>query len=420
MKLLHTADWHLGQTFFEYDRKWEHAQFLTWLCKQVKVHEVDVLLIAGDIFDTQNPSAEAQRMYYAFLKDITDENPQLQIIIIAGNHDSAARLEAPNPLLESMNITVRGIVTRTSDGEIDFQHLIIPLNKGGYCLAVPYLRQGDYPDAATYGEGVQTMYRSLYEQVKDKSKPIIAMGHLQATGSEISQTDRAERTVIGGLECISPDAFDEGIAYTALGHLHRSQRVSGRETVRYAGAPLPMSFAEKNNRQGVVLVTITDTDSARPSETAIPSETTVTSEAAMSSDAVRIERLEFEAPVRLLSMPKEPLPLPEVLAEIELLPDGTADEASPILEMKVLITEPEPSLRIRIEKALEGKAVRLARTEGIMIRQDNEQQIISYEELQRINPLDMATDIFKRKYGGNDMPEIMKGLMQQVIREVEQ
>ena len=98
------------------------------------------------------------------------------------------------------------------------------------------------------------MYEKLYDLVPDKHLPVIAMGHLQATGSEISENDRSERTVIGGLECVSPDAFGSGITYTALRHLHRAQRVSGRENVRYAGAPIPMSFAEKNNRQGVVFI----------------------------------------------------------------------------------------------------------------------------------------------------------------------
>ena len=392
MKLIHTADWHLGQTFFEYDRKMEHAIFLTWLREQIKLHEVDVLLIAGDVFDTPNPSAESQRMYYTFLREVTTENPNLQIIVIAGNHDSAARLEAPNALLESMNVTVRGIVKRTEDGEIDFQHLIIPLDKGGYCLAVPYLRQGDYPDSDTYAGGVQLMYKALYQQIEDTSKPIIAMGHMQATGSEISENDRSERTIIGGLECVSPDSFDN-IAYTALGHLHRAQRVSGRENVRYAGAPLPMSFAEKNNKQGATLVTINDT--------------------------TNIERLLFEAPVKLLSIPKNPQPLEVVLSEIADLPDGEVGETSPFLEIKVLITEPEPSLRIQIERALEGKAVRLTRLEAVRVAVEGDNKVISYEELQKINPLDMATDIFKRKYGGDDMPETMKGLMQTVIMEVE-
>ena len=85
------------------------STFLEWLKQQIKQHEIDVLLIAGDVFDSPNPSAESQRMYYRFLREVTAGNPSLQIIIIAGNHDSAARLEAPNPLLEDLNITVRGI-----------------------------------------------------------------------------------------------------------------------------------------------------------------------------------------------------------------------------------------------------------------------------------------------------------------------
>lgn len=171
MKLLHTADWHLGQTFFDYDRKMEHLAFLDWLKKQVLEQEMDVLLVAGDVFDSPNPSAESQKMYYHFLRDVTTENPDLQIIIIAGNHDSAARLEAPNPLLETMNVTVRGVVKHTPDGEIDFEHLIVPLNKGGNCLAVLYLRQGDYPESDTYAEGVQAMYKMLLDKIEDRSNP---------------------------------------------------------------------------------------------------------------------------------------------------------------------------------------------------------------------------------------------------------
>lgn len=393
MKIIHTADWHLGQTFFDYDRKAEHQAFLKWLRGKIRESSADVLLVAGDVFDSPNPSAESQRMYYHFLRDVTAENPELQIIIIAGNHDSAARLEAPNPLLESMNIAVRGIIKRTDTGEIDYDYLIIPLNKGGRCLTVPYLRQGDYPDAETYAQGVRNMYEAIYEIVKDKDDPVIAMGHLQATGSEISEDDRSERTIIGGLELVSPDAFSRGITYTALGHLHRAQRVSGRDNVRYAGSPLPMSFAERNNKQGVTLI-----------ET---------------GGDTKIERIEFDTPVKLLSIPSEPKPLDGVLDEISKLPDGKIDEASPYLEIKILITEPEPSLRHQIEEALKAKAVRLARIAATTPVRKTEALPITYEQLQTINPMDMAVDIFRRRFGGDDMPDKMKILLQSVIREVE-
>lgn len=406
MKLLHTADWHLGQTFFEYDRRWEHSRFLEWLREQVKIHGVDVLLVSGDVFDSPNPSAESQKMYYRFLCDITGENPELQIIIIAGNHDSAARLEAPNPLLENLNITVRGVVRRTAEGDIDFDYLTVPLAKGGRCLAVPYLRQGDYPDSESYAQGVGKMYEALFGQIKDKRQPIIAMGHLQATGAEISENDRSERTVIGGLECISPDSFASGIAYTALGHLHRGQRVSGRDNLRYSGSPLPMSFAEKNNKQGVVLVTITD-------------DTLDEDGARYRSHDTKIERIEFDTPVKLISIPKEPFPLSEVLDEIRVLPEGKITETSPYLEIKVLITEPEPSLRHQIEEALEGKSVRLARIAATTPKYEKDKKTITYEELKTINPIDMAVDIFKRKFGGEDMPDKIKTLLQSVIQEIE-
>lgn len=393
MKLLHTADWHLGQTFFEYDRKFEHSLFLEWLKVQVRIHGVDVLLIAGDVFDGPNPSADSQRMYYRFLQEVTAENPELQVVIIAGNHDSAARLEAPHALLEMINVTVRGVVKRRVDGKIDCEHFVVPLNKGGYCLAVPYLRQGDYPEAGFYAQGVRKMYEGVFSCVKGKAGPLVAMGHLQATGSEISEHDRSERTVVGGLECVSPDSFDREIAYTALGHLHRGQRVSGRENVRYAGAPLPMSFAERNNRQGVVLVEI-------------------------SGGVSRMERLTFDAPARLLSIPAEAKPLDEVLESIAELPEGEVSERSPYLEVKVLISGPEPSLRHRIEQALKGKSVRLARLAAVTPQRGPGVKVMTYEELRTINPLEMADDVFKRRYGGAEMPAKMKKLLQGVVREV--
>jgi exonuclease SbcD len=237
------------------------------------------------------------------------------------------------------------------------------------------------------------MYEAIYSIAKSKGEPIIAMGHLQATGSEISENDRSERTIIGGLECVSPDSFDQGIAYTALGHLHRNQRVSGRENVRYSGAPLPMSFAEKNNKQGVSFIEI--------------------------ADETKIERIEFDVPVRLLSIPAEPKPLSDVLSEISKLPDGDVNEISPYLEIKILITEPEPSLRHQIEEALKAKSVRLARIAAVTPKRETDAKVITYEQLQTINPMDMATDIFRRRFGGEDMPDKMKSLLQGVIQEVE-
>ena len=401
MKLLHTADWHIGQQFFGYDRKEEHTYFFDWLRKAIKEQQVDVLLVAGDVFDSPNPSAGSQKIYYRFLREVTTENPNLQTVIIAGNHDSSGRLEAPNPLLEEMNVHVRGIVRKNEYGEIDYQQLFVPLSIDrevkAWCIAVPYLRQGDYPNAESYAKGVSALYDKLYlelQQIKGNDLPVVVMGHLQATGSEVSENDRSERTIIGGLECISPEVFDKNdIVYTALGHLHKPQRVSKRENVRYAGSPLPMSFAEKNYKQGANLIEIEN------------------------GQLKNIERLDFEPLASLISLPKQPKPLAEVLEDIKLLPDGEITKVSPYLELKVLLTEPEPSMRNQIEEALQGKAVRLATAVPFKVKSDRESKMITYEELKTINPIEMADDVFASRYG-SEMPDKMKSLLQTVIHEI--
>lgn len=425
MKILHTADWHLGQTFYEYDRKTEHFHFLEWLKQQIKRHDIDVLLIAGDVFDGPNPSAESQRMYYRFLREVTTDNPCLQVIIIAGNHDSAGRMEAPNPLFDGMNITVRGVVRHDAEGGIDLAHLIVPIYKkeslpvisqakasdmpeeellpitmnsdhiAAFCLAVPYLRRGDYPPSENYSKGIQALYQQLFREIKEEGKPVIAMGHLQATGVELSENDRSERAVIGGLEGVAPEAFDRGIVYTALGHLHRLQRVSERENVRYAGAPIPMSFSEKRNRNGVVMVQINEGE-------------------------VDITRIEVPLYVPLLSIPAAPEPLEVVLDAIFGLPDGETTERSPYLEVKIKMTEPDTSYKYKIEAALQGKAVRLARVMAVMpALKSSGISAASYEELQSLHPLDVALDYYKRRYDEQAMPEGMKRLLEEVVKEVE-
>jgi exonuclease SbcD len=396
MRVIHTADWHLGQSFYDFDRQKEHIHFLEELKKHIKDNLADVLLIAGDVFDSPNPPADAQEMFYRFLHEIVTENMDLQVVIIAGNHDSAARLEAPNPLLKALNITVRGTIKRNNNGEIDYSYLIVPLVRQGktvaWCLAVPYLRYGDYPPAENYVKGVEQLFTNLYEHISDKQLPVVAMGHLQATGTEISVNDKSERIIIGGLEGVSPEIFFEGIAYTALGHLHRAQKVSRHENIRYAGSPLPMSFAEIRNKQSIVLVDI-------------------------NNNQTQIKLIELSPLVKLKTL--FGTSVTDTLEQIMMLPEGDKTDA-PYLEIRVQISEPEPSLRHQIEEALENKAVRLARLVCETAKNSSTvKSIASYEELQNITPMDMAIEVFKRQYGGGDMSKEMEALLQQVINEAE-
>ncbi len=412
LKLIHTADWHLGQTFFGYNREAEHEAFLDFLTHLLVERETDILLISGDVFDTANPSATAQRRFYRFLREANRLNPDLQIVIIAGNHDSAIRLEAPIPLLEELNTSIVGIVRRTDSGEIDLGSLLIPLrNRAGkqeaLCMAVPFLRQGDYPAASdgepdSYVAGVGRMYHQLHDYAEARRKPgeaIVAMGHLHATGAELSEDDQSERAIMGGLESVSAGTFDRGITYTALGHIHKAQRIDGRESVRYSGSPLPMSFSEKSYRLQVIAVEIE------------------------AGNVTKIETIGIPRTADLTCVPESPLPPDEVLRLLAELPEqgeeGEDKSRWPYLEIRVLLTEPDPTFRHRVEEALAGKAVRLTsivpsypRREG-----ETEERVLSYNDLQKIAPLDMLRHTFAVKYGG-DLPEEIETLFNEVMREV--
>lgn len=406
IRILHTADWHLGQTFFGYDRTQEHEHFLDWLAGVLTKNKIDVLIVAGDVFDVSNPSAASQRMFYRFIHRVTTENPRLQLVVVAGNHDSAARLESPLPLLQEMRTEIKGIV-RKQNGKIDYEHLLVELkNAAGeveaLCLAVPFLRQGDYPVVETegnpYAEGVKELYARLLKYALKKrtdGQALVAVGHLLATGSEIAEKDNSERIIIGGLESVSPESFPEQIVYTALGHIHKAQRVSGRENIRYAGSPLPMSFAEKHYHHGVVKVTLDE------------------------GWAVEIEKLEYTPLVRLLSIPATEAAAPdEVLDELRGL-ELPEDEPMPYLEVKVKLSEPEPMLRQQVEEILEGKPVRLARIVSFY-RQAAEGSV--EEEtltagLQEMNPLQIVKATFENSYQ-TEMPEELVNLFQEACRTI--
>ncbi|EYB13454.1 exonuclease SbcCD subunit D [Bacteroides fragilis] len=406
IRILHTADWHLGQTFFGYDRTQEHEHFLDWLAGVLTKNKIDVLIVAGDVFDVSNPSAASQRMFYRFIHRVTTENPRLQLVVVAGNHDSAARLESPLPLLQEMRTEIKGIV-RKQNGKIDYEHLLVELkNAAGeveaLCLAVPFLRQGDYPVVETegnpYAEGVKELYARLLKYALKKrtdGQALVAVGHLLATGSEIAEKDHSERIIIGGLESVSPESFPEQIVYTALGHIHKAQRVSGRENIRYAGSPLPMSFAEKHYHHGVVKVTLDE------------------------GWAVEIEKLEYTPLVRLLSIPATEAAAPdEVLDELRGL-ELPEDEPMPYLEVKVKLSEPEPMLRQQVEEILEGKPVRLARIVSFY-RQAAEggvEEEVLTAGLQEMNPLQIVKATFENSYQ-TEMPEELVNLFQEACRTI--
>ena len=394
MRLLHTSDWHLGQTLHNYDRSYEHQCFLDWLLDTIVAEQADALLIAGDVFDTANPSAQSQKQLYRFLREARSRAPQLDIVLIAGNHDSPGRIEAPGPLLEAHGTSVIGHIVRGEDGQIDLERLLVPLHgKDGavaaWCLAIPFLRPGDVPrsddagDGDPYLAGIAELYRRTYALAASRrvdGQSILAMGHCHMVDGKAS-LDSERRIVIGGTEALPAAIFDQGIAYAALGHLHLAQRVGQKEHLRYCGSPLPLSFAETGYHHQVLRIDLAD------------------------GAAREVAALPVPRAVPLLRIPPAAAPVEETLAALAALelPEVEAHR-QPFLEVRVLLDAPEPGLRGRIEAALAGKPVRLAKIEPN--RKNDSRSLddaISLDQLAQLQP----DDIFKRLYQqrfGEDAP----------------
>jgi len=400
MRLLHTSDWHLGQTLHNFDRSYEHGRFLDWLVDTLVAEDIDVLLIAGDIFDNANPSAAAHRQLYRFLQQARAKVAHLQIVVIAGNHDSPGRLEAPTPLLEAHGVVVVGNVARSAGGEVDVERLLVPLRDragtvAAWCLAIPFLRPGDVPRAALDGKdseldpylhGTTLLYQqafALAQQRCTEGQAIVAMGHCHMVGGQSSQ-DSERRIVIGGTEALPATMFDPQVAYVALGHLHLAQRVGGHEHRRYCGSPLPLSFSEVGYQHGVLRI---DLDG--------PAVAAVTT-------------LPVPRAVQLLRVPAQPAPLDEALAALEalVLPDAPPFE-QPFLEVRVLLDGPEPGLRGRVEAALAGKPVRLAKIEPTRrhTASDPAEAALTLDQLAQLQPDDIFRRLWAQRYGAEAPPE---------------
>ena len=268
MKIIATSDWHLGNFFHTNDRLPEHTHFLDWLLSQIKELKPDALFVAGDVFDNGNPSAAAQTLYYKFLAQVAQVAPQMRVVITAGNHDSASRLEAPRPLLSCFKVEIRGNVqrvwTETENGgtwTFNFDDLIIPVrNEAGeevVVLAVPFLRN-DVVMGENYSKGVNNFLNALTRRAKElhPGKTLVMMAHMYANGADIAKTDQSEKLVVGGQEMVSMDGWTELPDYLTCGHIHKRQPIWGTYWARYTGSILPMSFAEKDYSHGVDLLTI--------------------------------------------------------------------------------------------------------------------------------------------------------------------
>lgn len=263
--MLHTSDWHLGRTLYDKKRYDEHENFLNWLSGFIREEKIEVLLVAGDVFDTSTPSNQAQELYYGFLAGIRDSGCR-QVIITGGNHDSPTFLDAPKNILGALRIKVIGAVTDKPEDEICLIDDTDGKLKAIVC-AIPFLRDrdirtvdpGESPEdkSRKLKENITAHYRKICsEAVKLKGNmdvPLIAMGHLFTREGRTSEGDGVRELYIDSTAHVDERDISNGFDYVALGHLHMAQIVGRNDKVRYSGSPLPMGFAEAGQIKKVIV-----------------------------------------------------------------------------------------------------------------------------------------------------------------------
>ncbi|MEB5973637.1 exonuclease subunit SbcD [Pantoea dispersa] len=264
MRIIHTADWHLGQFFYSKSRAAEHQQFLDWLLAAIVQHQVDALIVAGDLFDTGSPPSYARELFNRFVVALQPSGCQL--IVLAGNHDSVATLNESRELLACLNTRV--ITSATPDGE----QQVLTLQQrdgtpGALLCAIPYLRPRDIlrSQAGQSGrekqlsllQAIEQHYQHCYaaavaqREAMGSALPIIATGHLTTVG--VSKSDSVRDIYIGTLDAFPAQAFPPA-DYIALGHIHRAQRIADSDHIRYSGSPIALSFDELGREKSVFLL----------------------------------------------------------------------------------------------------------------------------------------------------------------------
>lgn len=398
MKIICTSDWHLGNLFHGNDRLPEHKHYMTWLLSIIKKEKPDALLISGDIFDNGNPSAASQAAYYEFLADVTQTHPQMIIIIIAGNHDSANRLEAPRALLSRHKVEIRGTIHRSWQSDenggfwqIDYDDMMIPIEgKDGIkvtVLAVPYLRT-DVVQNASYSKGVNAILRELTTRAREKypDSRLVMMAHMYASGADIAKNDASEKLIIGGQEEVNFEGWTDHPDFMTCGHIHKRQHIWNINWARYSGSVLPMSFAEKDYHHGVDMVTF-ESGSSQPD----------------------VVSLEYHPQHKLMFLPSDDEELKTkqlenlINSELQERKDGKLDDNFPYLVLKIKLEKVSNDDIKALEALILTKNAVLCKIQKIISSSDIQtlsgtQRLQSIDDILNRAPLDTLKEAFEAKF----------------------
>ena len=409
MKLIHTSDWHLGQTLHQYSRDDEHKYFFNQLKDIILEEEPDVLIVSGDIFHSATPTVVSQRLYYHTLVELSRLHDDLQIIVVAGNHDSPSRLEAPRELWEAFNVTVIGGLDfykefNESELSYDASKIQIPVKRHdeivGWVLAVPFINAGNYPplkENDTYSNRVLSFYFNLNNNLKqsvqfNENHSVVATGHFMMSGVNSNSYNK----MIGGLESVAKEDILslKEIDYWALGHVHHPQFVG--ENMRYSGSPFALTFNEIYPHS----VTVVNIDNHH----------------------VDIKIREIDPLIPVVDFPSKPNSYDDALSVEEVLDN---------IE-KVLDNECYVRLHVKSDLALSDVTnakimdvfeERKAKYCGVQVylpenKLDNSENLIrTIDEFKAISPFELGCSVYKKK-NNEDMPEEMKIMFKKVCDEI--
>ena len=385
LRILHTADWHLGQKLLVHDRQEEHREILDWMLQTIQEQKVELLIVAGDIFDIGSPPNYARKQYYHFLAQLTQTSCR-HVVIIGGNHDSPSMLEAPAEVLGQLRMHVLGAARENLEEEILELHHPDSGELEAVVLAVPFLRDRDLRSnfqAETHQErverirnGILNHYQELANICADRKYkvPLIATGHLFAYGAETQE--KQDNIYLGDTQNIKHSDFSEVFDYIALGHIHRLQNVGKDQRTWYSGSPIPLSFSETKDEKGVLLV---DLDAKQVPE---------------------VNVLPCPAKRRLKTITGD---LPEILEKLKrFATDHAEDPFTPWVELVVELEEWIPNVAEQIKeetKDLSIEVVKIKLSQSLQ-KSDAKDLILELPSLEELTP----QDVFARRCAQLQVP----------------
>ena len=388
MKILHTADWHIGQRLHERQRTDEHKEFLCWLLNTIQEHQVELLLVSGDIFDTALPSSESTNLYYRFLYRLYNET-NAYAVITAGNHDSPRHLEAPREFLKMGRIYVVGLADEPNNCVVTLP----PDNPQVAVAAVPFLSESDlrhlsYETEADRSERYREWFKAFYADcvaAMPAELPKILMGHLFVQGGKVGDSER--NVQIGGATATHASDFPENVSYVALGHLHRPQTIKGTDyPIRYSGSPIPLRFNEAGYRKKVHLLELSD-------------------------DGALIQDEEIEIPIF-----KELCTVEDDEASV-LLQARTGDWDGKYIQVKLRLTTPSVGIGDKIRKAFSDRGGEVLSVE-LELPEAKQGVTIPVEEMER--PEKIFAQFHRANFDGNPPDETLAQTFSELVQLVEE